>query len=234
MFWYYYESPEYLIFMILSLIFSMYAHFKIKFTFKKYSKINCKKNFTGLDAAKRVLQQNNVNGVEVNHVFGDLTDHFDPRTNKIFLSNNVYDKNSIAAIGVAAHEAGHAVQYAKAYMPIKIRQKIIPICQFGSNLSMPLIFLGLILPNLYFMAQFGILLFSTIVLFQLVTLPVEIDASKRALNSLQEYAILDSEELVGAKKVLLSAALTYVAAAFSSIVSLLRMISIVNSNKDSH
>jgi Zn-dependent membrane protease YugP len=224
MFNYYYDS-SYIGYMLLTFAISMYAHFKVRNTFSKYSKIKTSKNITGIDSANQVLLYNGVYDVSVKHIRGNLNDNFNSSENTIFLSDPVHSNNSVSAVGVAAHEAGHAVQNAQGYTPIKIRQFLVPVTQLGSNLSMPLIFIGLLLPVQYhFIVNLGIILFSLAVIFQIVTLPVEINASKRAILSLQNANMLNKEELKGAKEVLKAAALTYVAATFTAIISLLRLI----------
>jgi len=188
---------------------------------------------TGRETANLVLSENGVSKVEIHVISGHFSDHFDPRKNSIFLSKNVYSENSISAIGVAAHEAGHAVQNSKAYLPIKIRQSLVPITQIGSNLAMPLVMIGLLLPTQYnFVLNFGIILFSIAVIFQIVTLPVEFDASKRAIVALENLGSFSDEEIEGAKKVLKAAALTYIAAAFTSILSLIRLILLSRRRED--
>lgn len=225
MYGFYYYDYSYLIYMVITLGISMYAHFKVQSTFNKYSKVKSVRGMTGAQAADSVLKFNNVRGIEISRVGGSLTDHFDPRSKSIFLSDSVYNSSSVSAIGVAAHEAGHAVQHDKGYTPIKIRQMLVPISQFGSSIAMPLVFIGLILPVQYnFIVNLGIIMFSLAVLFQIVTLPVEVNASRRALASLENSGILYDEELDDAKKVLKAAALTYVAAMFTSILSLLRLV----------
>ena len=179
-----------------------------------------------------ILDRNGLRNVPVGRISGDLTDHFDPRTNSISLSDSVYGNTSVAAIGVAAHESGHAVQYAEGYAPLKFRNAIVPVTQFGAKLSTPLVILGLIL-SIYPLAYAGIILFGAVVVFQLVTLPTEFNASRRALAVLEEGNYLDGEELRGAKKVLSAAAMTYVAALFMSLMSLLRLIVIVSGSKNS-
>ena len=168
--------------MLPALILSLYAQIKVSSTFAKYSKIKNSNGLTGSEAAYKVLAQNGVTNVAVEHISGSLNDHFDPQTNIIRLSDSVYSSNSVAAVGVAAHEAGHAVQYANNYAPMKFRRVLVPITNIGSTLSIPLIFIGLLLPIQYdFIVNIGIALFSFAVLFQLVTLPVEFDASRRAI-----------------------------------------------------
>ncbi len=193
--------------------------------FNKYSKIKCWKNVTGLQSAEDVLAQNNVKNIEIGQINGEFNDHFDPKENKISLSSSIYSENSIAAVGIAAHEAGHAVQHNKKYGFIKVRQSLVPVTQICSTLAMPLVFIGLILPVQYsFVINFGILLFGVAVLFQLVTLPVEFDASHRGMAALRSSGNFTEEELYGAKKILSAAAMTYVAALFTSLITLLRLI----------
>lgn len=212
-------------FMLPAIIISMLAQVKVKTTFKKYSQIRNSRGITGADAAYRVLSYNNVMGVQIQRTPGSLTDNFNPQDKTINLSDSVYEADTIAAVGVAAHEAGHAVQHEVGYAPIRLRKALVPVANFGSSFAFPLIFLGFILPVQYdFFIYAGIILFSFAVLFQLVTLPVEINASMRALKTLQDSNTLYEEEMVGAKKVLMAAALTYLAAAFTSVLSLLRIL----------
>ena len=225
---YFYRIDATYIFLVLpAVIFALWAQFNVKSTFSKYSKIASRSGMTGFDSARRILDANGLGSVRIAHVSGDLTDHYNPTDNTIYLSDSVYGSNSAAAIGVAAHEAGHAVQHATGYTPIKIRSAIIPITNIGSNLAMPLIILGIILsfPTL---AYIGVAAFGLSTLFQLVTLPVEFDASGRALKALE--GSLDGEDLASARKVLRAAALTYVAALAVSLVNLLRLLIIVAGN----
>lgn len=225
---YFYGIDATYIFLVLpAVIFALWAQFNVKSTFSKYSKIASRSGMTGFDSARRILDANGLHGVRIAHVSGDLTDHYNPTDNTIYLSDSVYGSNSAAAIGVAAHEAGHAVQHATGYTPIKIRAAIIPITNIGSNLAMPLIILGIILsfPTL---AYIGVAAFGLSTLFQLVTLPVEFDASGRALKALE--GSLDGDDLASARKVLRAAALTYVAALAVSLVNLLRLLIIVAGN----
>lgn len=223
---YYYD---YFWLMIPAFIISLYAQVKVSTTFKKYSTILNRKRMTGADAANKVLQDNGVSNVVISHVAGDLTDHFDPRDNSIKLSDKVYDKSSISAVGVAAHEAGHAVQNAQNYSFLRLRTALVPITQFSSSIAMPLAFIGLLFPTKYnFLLNLGIILFSVAVFFQVITLPVEFNASKRAVEALQKGEVLDDYEIEGAKKVLQAAALTYVAATFTALMSLLRLVLISN------
>lgn len=225
---YFYGIDATYIFLVLpAVIFALWAQFNVKSTFSKYSKIASRSGMTGFDSARRILDANGLGSVRIAHVSGDLTDHYNPTDNTIYLSDSVYGSNSAAAIGVAAHEAGHAVQHATGYTPIKIRSAIIPITNIGSNLAMPLIILGIVLsfPTL---AYIGVAAFGLSTLFQLVTLPVEFDASGRALKDLE--GSLDGEDLASARKVLRAAALTYVAALAVSLVNLLRLLIIVAGN----
>lgn len=219
----------YFIFMIPCLILSLYCSAKVNSTFNKYSKVSNKRGLTGAQAAYQVLTANGVTGVRIEHVSGNLTDHFDPRTNTIRLSDSVYNSASVAAVGVAAHEAGHAVQHAQGYVPNKLRSAIVPVANIGSRLSWILILIGFLLPVQFnFVITLGILFFSFSVLFTLVTLPVEFDASKRALATIQGSNLLYDDEYTGAKKTLSAAAMTYVAAAATSIAQLLRLVLLAN------
>ena len=225
---YFYGIDATYIFLVLpAVIFALWAQFNVKSTFSKYSRIASRSGMTGFDSARRILDANGLGSVRIAHVSGDLTDHYNPTDNTIYLSDSVYGSNSAAAIGVAAHEAGHAVQHATGYTPIKIRSAIIPVTNIGSNLAMPLIILGIVLsfPTL---AYIGVAAFGLSTLFQLVTLPVEFDASGRALKALE--GSLDGGDLASARKVLRAAALTYVAALAVSLVNLLRLLIIVAGN----
>jgi len=206
-----------------ALIFSIWAQAQVSGRFKKYSTQRTKNNMTGAKAAQEVLRRAGVTGVRVEKVRGDLTDHFDPKANVIRLSDSVHDVSSIAAVGVAAHEAGHAIQYASSYGPMKLRAAIIPITSIGSKLTVPLILMGLIF-DLTGLINIGILLFGAVVVFQLVTLPVEFNASRRAITIIGDARLLAEDELPGSKKVLSAAALTYVGALAVSLMQLLRLI----------
>jgi len=218
----------YLVFVLPCVILSLWASSNVNATFQRYSAQHSIRRITGAQAAQRVLSANGVSGVRIERVSGNLTDHFDPKTNVIRLSDSVYDSTSTAAIGVACHEAGHAVQYAQNYGPIKLRAAIIPITNIGSRLAMPLILLGLLLGFLgnasYTFIYLGIACFSLSLVFQLVTLPVEFNASNRAIRAIAEGNILTEEELRGAKKTLKAAALTYVAATAAALAQLLRLL----------
>ena len=220
------------LFMLPALIISLYAQAKVQSTFQKFSRLSSHGNVTGIEAARQVLLRGGVTDVQITTIAGNLTDHFDPTSKVIRLSQNVYGSNSISAVGVAAHEAGHALQYAEGYVPIKLRGILVPITNLGSRLSMPLILIGLLLPVQYdFVVYIGIGLYSLMVLFQLVTLPVEFNASARAIRALGESGILYEEELNGAKKVLSAAAMTYLAATFTSLLSLLRLLLIAGNRR---
>ena len=218
-----------IIILIPALIFSLIAQLMVKGAFSKYSGVRNSRGYTGADAARAILDRNGLSYIRIEHINGELTDHYDPSANVIRLSDSVYNNDSVAAVGVAAHEAGHAVQYAEGYGPIKVRSAIIPITQFGSNLSTPLVILGIIFSSNVLITA-GILLFCTVVLFQAITLPVEFNASGRALKVLGEEHFLEDDEMKGAKSVLTAAALTYVAAMFSALASLARLLLIRNRN----
>ena len=228
--YYYYYGFDwtYLVLVLPCLIISIWASTKVNSTFRRYSNQLSSRRITGADAAQRVLRANNVYGVRVERVSGKLTDHYDPKANVIRLSDGVYDSTSTAAIGVACHEAGHAVQYAEDYFPIRIRSAIIPVTNFGSKIAMPLILLGILFSALgdfsTVLVYLGIACFSLSLLFQLITLPVEFNASRRALEAIDQAELLTSEERRGAKKTLSAAAMTYVAAAAVSLAQLLRLI----------
>lgn len=214
---------NYLLFMLPALIVSMIAQARVQSTFHKYSRVRNQRGLTGADAARRVLSLNGIGNVQVEFVRGNLTDHFDPRTNVIRLSESVYGVDSVSAVGVAAHEAGHAAQYASGYFPIKLRSALVPISQFGSSFSIPLILFGYFL-QYDWLIFLGIGFFSFAVLFSIVTLPVEFNASRRAIQVLSESGTLYGEELEGAKKVLSAAAMTYVASTLTALLSLLRLL----------
>ena len=228
--YYYGFDWSYIILVLPCVILSIWASTRVNSTFKKYSKQLSQREITGAEAARQVLQSHGVNNVTITHVSGNLTDHYDPRSNVIRLSDSVYQSTSTAAIGVACHEAGHAVQYAKHYAPIKLRAAIIPITNIGSRLSMPLILIGILLSAFadfsYTLVYLGIACFGLSLVFQLITLPVEFNASRRALEAIRRQNLLTTEEQRGAKKTLQAAALTYVAATALALVQLLRLIMI--------
>ena len=211
-------------------VFAMWASYNVNSTFKKYADQFSRRRITGAQAAQRVLAANGVHGVRIERISGKLTDHYDPKTNVIRLSDNVFDSTSTAAIGVACHEAGHAVQYALGYAPIKLRAAIIPVTNFGTKIAWPLMLLGVLLSGLsyafYNLVYVGIACFSLSLVSQLVTLPVEFNASRRAVSAIEQGGILYEDELEGAKKTLRAAALTYVAAAATSLAQLLRLLAI--------
>ena len=229
-YYYYGYNSTGLLPVLICALFALWASHNVNSTFKKYAKQFSRRRITGAQAAQRVLSANGVHGVRIERVGGSLTDHFDPKTNVIRLSDSVYDATSTAAIGVACHEAGHAVQYAVGYAPIKLRAAIIPVTNFGTKIAWPLMLLGVLLSGMsyafYNLVYVGIACFSLSLVFQLITLPVEFNASRRAMTAIREGNILTDEELVGARKTLTAAALTYVAAVATSLVQLLRLIAI--------
>ena len=213
--------------MIPVLIFAAVCQIKVNSSFNRYSRIRNLRGMTGADAAARLLQRNGISDVKIKSIPGILTDHYNPRTKEICLSQKVYSSASIAAVGIACHEAGHACQHAQGYFPLKIRNFVIPLTNFGSTLGIPLALFGIILsfePLIYI----GIILYSAVAVFQIITLPVEFNASSRALRVIKENALLADEEYRGAKKVLTAAALTYVAALFSALASLFRLLIVAN------
>lgn len=229
---FYYFDYTYFIFMIPALLVTMYAQFKVKSTFSKYSGIMTRRGMTGAQAAESVSHNGGAFGVRTRMIAGNLTDNFDPRTNIISLSQDVYSSTSVAAVGVAAHEAGHSIQNAEDYLPNRIRTALVPVTNIGSRLSMPLIIIGLILPVQFdAVVYIGIAMYALVVLFQLATLPVEFNASMRAVKALDSSQILYPDELEGAKKVLRAAAMTYLAASFTAIMSLLRLLIIASGRR---
>ena len=226
--YYYGFDTTYLFLVLPCILLSLWASMNVKSTFNKYASKYSSRRITGAQAAQRVLQSNRISNVRIERVNGNLTDHFDPRTNVIRLSDQVYDSTSIAAIGVACHEAGHAVQHATQYAPIKLRTAVIPVTNIGSRLAMPLILIGILLSYLgnfsYTLVYIGIGCFALTLLFELITLPVEFNASNRAIRAIEEYGMLNSDEITGAKKTLQAAALTYIAAAAVTLAQLLRLI----------
>lgn len=226
--YYYGFDWTYLVLVLPCMIFALIASANVKSTFNKYSEQYSQRRLTGAEAARRVLQHNGVSGVRIERVAGNLTDHYDPTTNVIRLSDSVYSSTSTAAIGVAAHEAGHAVQYAKEYAPIKLRAAIIPLTNFGSRLAMPLILAGILLTFLgslsTLLVYLGIAAFALSFVFQVITLPVEFNASRRAIRAIEDAQLLTPEEQRGAQKTLKAAAMTYVAAMAVSLAQLLRLI----------
>ena len=218
----FYWDPT-LILVVIGALISMWASGRVQSTFNRYSRVGSRSGMTGAETARRILDSQGLYDVQIRSVRGNLTDHYDPRTRTVNLSQSVYGSTSVASVGVAAHECGHAVQHAQQYAPLNIRSALVPIANIGTNLSWPIIIIGLLLGMSPFL-RLGILLFSLGVLFQLVTLPVEFNASSRAVTLLDRLGILQGEEVDGAKKVLKAAALTYVAAAAGTILQLLRMV----------
>ena len=221
--YYYGFDTTYLLLVVPALLIALIAQIQVKSAFSRYARVRCTSGLTGAQAAQRILQANGITDVRIEHISGKLTDHFDPQAKVIRLSDEVYGVASIAAVGVAAHEAGHAVQYATDYAPIRIRAAIIPATRIGSNLSWPLLIAGLIF-NWSVLVWAGILLFGLVTVFQLVTLPVEFNASRRALAAIESRNLLTDDELRGARSVLRAAAMTYVAALLVSCAQLLRLI----------
>ena len=234
--YYYGFDLTYLVLVLPCVILAMIASARVNSTFKRYAKEHSFRRITGAQAAQRVLSANGVSGVRIERVSGNLTDHFDPKTNVIRLSDSVHDSTSVAAIGVACHEAGHAVQYAHHYAPIKLRAAIIPITNIGSRLAMPLILLGLLLSFgetvSYGFVYAGIACFGLSLVFQLVTLPVEFNASRRAMDAIESAELLTEEEQRGARKTLTAAAMTYVAATAVALAQLLRLLLIFGRRRD--
>ncbi|MBQ4102601.1 MAG: zinc metallopeptidase [Oscillospiraceae bacterium] len=221
---------SWLLVMIPCVIITLAAQAKVKSTYAKYSEVLNDRGLTASQVARRILDQNGLYEVCVSRVSGNLTDHFDPRTNVVRLSDSVCDSTSVAAIGVAAHECGHAIQHAKGYLPIKLRMAVIPICNFGSRLSIPLILLGCLF-SLQALVNFGILLYSFLLLFQLITLPVEFNASRRAMEIIRGDGLLTEAEQQGAKKTLQAAAMTYVASMLVALMQFLRILVIFGNRR---
>ena len=230
-----YLDMTYIVLVLPAVILSLWASWNVKRTFKKYAKVQNTRGLTGADAARRVLDANGLRDVPVEQISGALSDHYDPAARIVRLSDSVWGSTSVAAVGVACHEVGHAIQNAQDYLPIKIRQAIIPATALGEKLSVPLLILGLLLSSyarvFIYLAYAGVALYALCAVFQLVTLPTEFDASRRALVSIQDMELLDGEEFTGAKKVLNAAALTYVAALATTLMQLLRFVILVNDRK---
>lgn len=227
MYYYYpmYFDPTYLL-VLIGVAICLIASARVKGTFRKYSGFRNSRNMTGAEAAERVLHSAGIYDVRIEHVRGSLTDHYDPRSKVLRLSDDTYGSTSVAAVGVAAHECGHAIQHARSYAPLRFRSALVPVANFGSTIAWPLILIGLFLrgDSSALLINIGILAFSLAVLFQLVTLPVEFNASGRAIRILADTGMMQGEEIKAAKKVLRAAALTYVAGAASAILQLLRII----------
>ena len=230
---YFYFDPTYIL-VLIGVIICLIASASMNATFNKYSKVRSYSGLTGREAAERVLQSAGIYDVRVEHVSGNLTDHFDPRSKVLRLSDATYGSQSVAAIGVAAHECGHAIQHARGYAPLSFRSALVPVANFGSTIAWPLILLGFLFSGetSAFLLNLGILAFSLAVLFQIVTLPVEFNASRRAMQVLGDTGMLYGDELSAARKVLTAAALTYVAGAASAILQLLRIVLLANRRND--
>lgn len=220
------------IFVLIGAIVSMIASARVSSTFHKYARERSRSGMTGAQAAEMILHNNGIYDVRVEHVRGDLTDHYDPRTKTVRLSDSVYGSTSVAAIGVAAHECGHVMQHHEKYAPLSIRTRLVPAANIGSKLGIPIVILGLILGSNSLLINIGIWVFSLAVLFQIVTLPVEFDASRRALACIEQYGIVTSDERAKSAKVLRAAAYTYVAAAAASILQLLRLVMLSGRRSD--
>ncbi len=226
--YYYGIDYSYIVFVLPALIFALWAQFNVKTTFAKYSRVSSDKGMTGYDAARLILDRNGLGYVRIEQVAGDLTDHYDPKANVIRLSQSVYGAQTAAAVGVAAHEAGHAVQYAQNYFPVKVRSAIIPVTNLASTAAFPIFLLGIVF-SFSTLAYIGVILFGASVVFQLVTLPVEFNASSRAVKALADSG-MSEDGVKAARKVLTAAALTYVAALASAIGNFLRLLSIAKRN----
>lgn len=216
-------DPTYFL-VLIGVVLSLLASARVKSTYAKYSRERSLSGMTGAQAAQRILSMAGIYDVTVQHVAGNLTDHYDPRNKTLNLSDSVYGSASVAAVGVAAHECGHAIQHDRGYAPLKMRSSLAPVASIGANISWPIILVGLLLGGSPLLIKIGILMFSLAVVFQLITLPVEFNASRRAINLLEETGVLYADELPKTRKVLNAAALTYVAAAASSILQLLRLV----------
>jgi len=227
---YFYYDPTCLL-LLPAILLALYAQGRVRTTYAKFAKIGNRRGLTGADVARRILDRNGLTHVRVERISGNLTDHYDPRANVVRLSGDVHDNASIAAVGIAAHEVGHAVQHNTGYVPIKVRNTVLPVAQIGSSLAIPLVIIGIIFSAFEVLIPVGIILYTAVVAFQLATLPVELNASRRALTSVYEIGFLDEEETKGAKKVLSAAALTYVAAAASAILQLLRLLLLAGNNR---
>jgi hypothetical protein len=221
-----------IVLLIPAFILAIYAQAKVRGTYSKYARIRCRSGVSGDEVAQALISSEGITGVRVTRTYGVLTDHYDPITKTVRLSEGVYGSRSLAALGIAAHEAGHAIQHAKMYLPLYIRNLIHPVASFGSMLAFPLFFIGLFLVGSGFLIRLGILLYTGAVAFSVITLPIEFNASNRALRLLREGGYLDIEELAGARKVLQAAALTYLAATCMAIMQLLRMLILSGARED--
>ena len=228
---FYFMDYWYIILVVPAIIFSLICQAKVNSTYKKYSQVMGRKGITGAQVAQMILDQNNIKDVNIEPVRGTLSDHYDPRAHVIRLSEGVYNSTSVAALGIAAHEAGHTCQHYQGYGAIKLRNAIFPVASIGSSMAVPLVFIGLLF-NFSILINIGIIFFAAAVVFQLVTLPVEFNASSRAISALDSSHILEGEELNGTKKVLSAAAMTYVASLAVSLMSLLRLLLITRNRRD--
>ena len=228
---YYYGFDSTYFLVLLGVVLSLWASARVKNTYAKYSKEPSLSGMTGAQAAQRILSMAGVYDVKIQHVAGNLTDHYDPRNKTLNLSDSVYGSTSVAAVGVAAHECGHAIQHDRGYLPLRLRSTLVPVANIGAKISWPLILVGLLLGGSSVLIEIGILMFALAVAFQVITLPVEYNASGRALRLLSETGVLYGDELPKTKKVLNAAALTYVAAAASSILQLLRLVLLFGNNR---
>lgn len=226
----FFYDPTYIL-VLLGAVICMLASANVSRTFSKYSRFGCKRGTTGAEAAAQILRGAGITDVRIEHIGGDLTDNYDPRSKVLHLSDTVYGSTSVAAVGVAAHECGHAIQHQVGYVPIQVRSAIVPIVNIGSTLSWPIMILGLILGSLNLL-NIGIILFALTLLFQIVTLPVEFNASRRALRILDDSGMLYQDEMKGARRVLTAAAMTYVTATVSTLLQLLRLVLLFGSRRD--
>ena len=229
-FFYYYYDPTYIL-VLIGAVLSLWASATVKSTYNKYSRVYSYSGLTGAQAAAQILRQAGIYDVRIEHVSGNLTDHYDPKARVLRLSDSVYGSNSVAAIGVAAHECGHAIQDQEDYVPLRFRSAFVPIANLGTQVAFPILLLGVFLGSSHFLIQVGLLCFFFGVLFQLITLPVEFNASGRAVRILRETGMMSDDELSKTKKVLSAAAMTYVAAAAASILSMLRLIILFGGNR---
>ena len=220
-----------MIILIPGLLLAMYAQAKVSSTYNRYKKVTSHSGYTGAQFARKMLNDNGLYDVTITQISGRMSDHYDPRANQVRLSAEVYNGTSIASLGIAAHEVGHAVQHATNYFPLTVRNLVVPVTNFSSSIYMLFIFIGLIM-NSFSMIQFGIMLFAVIVIFQVITLPVEFNASRRAIATLGGDGVLDAEELSGAKRVLGAAAMTYVAAMVTAVLQLLQLLMVFGGHND--
>ena len=227
---FYYYDPTYIL-VLIGAVLSLWASATVKSTYNKYSRVYSYSGLTGAQAAAQILRQAGIYDVRIEHVSGNLTDHYDPKARVLRLSDSVYGSNSVAAIGVAAHECGHAIQDQEDYVPLRFRSAFVPVANLGTQVAFPILLLGVFLGSSHFLIQVGLLCFFFGVLFQLITLPVEFNASGRAVRILRETGMMSDDELSKTKKVLSAAAMTYVAAAAASILSMVRLIILFGGNR---